>query len=67
MASRRTPSPPVSAPKDSAAWLRSQSSRERSATNDFTEKIAFEVGRRFASLTVDSHDRLPPEAVPLLP
>ena len=67
MASRRTPSLPASAPKDSAAWLRLQSSRERTSTNQFTEKIAFEVGRRFASLSVDRNDRLPPEAVPLLP
>jgi hypothetical protein len=44
-----------------------QSSRERTSTNQFTEKIAFEVGRRFASLRVDRNDRLPPEAVPLLP
>ena len=67
MVSRRTPSPRVWAPKDSAAWLRSQASRERTATHRPTEQIAFEVGRRFASLTVDPHDRLPSEAVPLLP
>jgi hypothetical protein len=67
MASRRTLSLLASAPRDSAAWLRSQTSRERTLTNSFTEKVAFEVGRRFASLRVDRNDRLPSESVPLLP
>lgn len=68
MASRRTPSPRVWAPKASAAWLRAQSERERAGAlpTDGTQ-LALSLGGRCAQLRVDPLDHVPTDAIPLLP
>jgi len=68
MARPPTPSPRVSEPKASAAWLRSQTRRERtSVTAAEDTHTAQALGSRLAELRVDRNERLPSEAVPLLP